>query len=63
MVYHSTTLIRTYFGAQTFYLVPLELDLVDHTTTTDVVKSKVAKVDLTTSLQTVLLYQHIWHYF
>ena len=45
---HSTTLTRAYFSALIYYLVPLELDHVDHTTTTTFVKIKVAKEDLTT---------------
>ena len=46
---HSTTLTRAYSGVLIHYLVPLELDHMDHTTTTTFAKTKVAKVDLTTS--------------
>ena len=45
MVDHSTTLTRAYFTALIHYLVPLELDHVDHATTTTFAKTKIAKVD------------------
>ena len=35
---YFTTLVKAYSGALTHYLVPLELDNVDHTTTTTFVK-------------------------
>ena len=59
MVDHSTTLIRDYSGALIYYLVLLELDHVPHTTSTIFDKAKVAKVDLTASVQRVQLYQHV----
>ena len=57
MVYHSITLVRTYSSALIYYIVPLEH--ADHTTTTAFVKIKIAKVDLTTSVQSLWPYQHI----
>ena len=45
MVNHSTTLTRAYSSSLICYLVPLELDHVDHATTTTFAKTKVAKVD------------------
>ena len=59
MVDHSTTLVRAYSSVLTYYLVLLELEHVDHTTTSTFVKIKVAKVDLTTGVQRKLLYQHV----
>ena len=47
MIKHSTTLVRAYSSALIHYLTQLELDHVDHTTTTTFVKAKVIKVDLT----------------
>ena len=58
VVDYSTTLIRVYSGALTHSLVPLELNYVDHTTTTTFVIIKIAKVDLT-HMQRVLPYQHV----
>ena len=46
MVDHSMTLASAYSSALIYYLVPLELDHVDHATTTTFAKTKVAKVDL-----------------
>ena len=59
MFNHSTTLVRAYSGDLTYYLVPLELDHMDRTTSTNFVRIKVAKVDLTTSMQRIWPYQHI----
>ena len=53
MVNHSTTLTRAYSSILTYYLVPLELDHVDHATTTTFVKIKVTKVNLTASEQRI----------
>ena len=50
---HSTTLTRAFSSALIFYLVPLELDHMDHTTTTTFVKTKVAKVDITAGVQKI----------
>ena len=58
MVKHSTTLTRAYSNALIYYLVPLELDHVDHATTTTFVKIEVAKVELTASKQRTCPYQH-----
>ena len=59
MVDHSTAFIRAYSSALMQYTVALEMDHVDHTTTTTVVKIGVTKVDLTAGMQRILLYQHI----
>ena len=59
MVDHSTTFLSAYSSALIYYLDPLELDHMDHTTTTAIVKIKVAKVDLTASMQRIWPYQHI----
>ena len=59
MVNHSTTPVRAYAGALIYYLVPLDLEYVAHSTSTDFVRIKVAKVDLTTSMQRIWPYQHI----
>ena len=63
VVDHSTNLTGAYSSALIYYLVPLELDHVDHTTTTIFAKTKVAKVDLTTSMQRILQYQHVQQFF
>ena len=59
MVDHSNTLTRAYFSALIHYLVLLELDHVDHATTTTFSKTKVAKVDLTTCVQEIWPYQYV----
>ena len=59
MIDHFTSLTRAYSSALIYYLVPLELDHVDHATTTTFVKIKVAKVDLTIGKQRIWLYQHV----
>ena len=59
MVNHSTTLTRAYFSALIHYLVPLELDHVDHATTTTFAKTKVAKVDSNVGEQRIWPYQHV----
>ena len=53
------TLTRAYSSALIYYLVPLELDHVDHATTTTFAKTKVAKVDLNTDQQRIWPYQHV----
>ena len=62
MVEHFTTLEKAYSGNLVYYLVPLELDRVDHTNTTTFVKILVAKVDLTVGVQRILHYKYIWHF-
>ena len=62
MVDHSTTLVRAYSGVLTYYLVPVEMDHVNHTTTTTIVKTKFTKVDQTTGMQRILPYQYIWQF-
>ena len=59
VVDYSNTLARAYSSALIHYLVPLDLDHVDHGTTTTFVRTKVAKVDLTTDEQGIWPYQHI----
>ena len=59
MVDHSTILLRAYSGDLIYYLVPLELDHVDHTISTPLAGIKVTKVDLTTGMQRLWPYQHI----
>ena len=59
VVNHYTTLTRAYSSALIYYLVLLELDHVDHGTTTTFVKIEVAKVDLTAGEQRTWPYQHI----
>ena len=51
MVDHSTTLTGAYSSALIYFLIPLELDHVDHATTTFFAKTKVAKVDPATGVQ------------
>ena len=58
VVYHSTAFTRAYHNALIHYLVPLELDHVDHTTTTTSTKTKVVKVDLNIGKQRIWPYQH-----
>ena len=53
MVNHSTTLTRAYFSALIQYLVPLELDHVDHATTTTFIRIKVAKEALNAGEQRI----------
>ena len=53
MVDHSTTFTRAYSSASINYLVPLELDYVNHGTATTFVRIKIAKVDLTTGKQRI----------
>ena len=62
-IFDHSNLVRAYSGALTHYLVPLELENLYHTTATTVVKVKVTKVDLTTGVQRILLYQHIQQFF
>ena len=59
MFNYSTTLERAYSGALPHYLVPSELDHMDHTTNTTFIKIEVPRVDLTASVQRKLPYQHI----
>ena len=47
------TLARGYSSALIYYLVPLELDHVDHAITTTFAKTKVAKVDLNVNEQRI----------
>ena len=44
---NSTTLAKTYSISLIYYLVPLELDHVDHASTVTFATIKVSKVDLT----------------
>ena len=60
MVDYSTTLIRAYSSDLIDYLVPLELDHMDHTTTTTFINVKFPFVDLTTGVQKILPYQYAW---
>ena len=53
MVDYSTTLTRAYSSALIYYLVPLELDHVDHAITATFAKTKVFKVELTTGKQRI----------
>ena len=59
MVNHSTTFTRAYSSYLIYYLVPLELDHMDHTTITSFAKTKVAKVDLTNGMPRIRPFQHI----
>ena len=53
MVDHSTTLVKAYSSALIYYLVPLELELGNHTTTIIFTKIKAAKMDLTAGEQRI----------
>ena len=59
VVDHASTLIRAHSSTLTYYLVLLELDHVDHTTSNTVFRIKVTKVDLTTIMQRILPYQYV----
>ena len=59
MVNHSTTLTRACFSALIHYLVLLELDHVDHATTTTFIRIKVSKEVLNAGVQKIWPYQHV----